>query len=324
GRTYLINQFALDGESVSEENGIRKCCLSDSVLAAVGDGFTKLEILRLMWFPDGIHVGLISIAEKYYQWSLSTCTFCFGLGSYLVARSRILFHICLGCGIGEVAWNGYWEWKSMEEIGSPLLDWRLKFQRNEKWTKRECYGADEALAVIGKYFLQTSQYKQWDFAAHSLKPYWEFQIIHNKGCGIREVGMGCRVEDEALAVIGKYCSRLEDINLWDCLGFTETGLVQLAVGCGRTLKSLDVASYESLPDVALEAVGFQCPSLETLSLFSRFIRNKGLISVAIGCHLLKSLKVYCENVTDEALQAVGSFCLLLESLSLYQCYKLTV
>ncbi|CAA3021250.1 Hypothetical predicted protein [Olea europaea subsp. europaea] len=189
GRTYLINQFALDGESVSEENGIRKCCFSDSVLAAVGDGFTKLEILRLMWFPDGIH--------------------------------------------------------------------------------------------------------------------------------------GCRVEDEALAVIGKYCSRLEDINLWDCLGFTETGLVQLAVGCGRTLKSLDVASYESLPDVALEAVGFQCPSLETLSLFSRFIRNKGLISVAIGCHLLKSLKVHCENVTDEALQAVGSFCLLLESLSLYQCYKLT-
>lgn len=208
GRTYLINQFDLDGESVSEENGIRKCCFSDSVLAAVGDGFTKLEILRLMCFPDAIHAGLISIAKK----------------------CKLL--------------------KSLE------LE-------------------------------------------------------------------GCRVEDEALAAIGKYCSRLEEINLRDCSGLTDTGFVQLAIGCGRTLKSLDVASFESLTDVALEAVGFHCPSLETLSLFSRFINNEGLLSVAIGCRLLKSLKLHCENMTDEALQAVGSFCLLLEFLSLYRCYKLT-
>ncbi|XP_022858089.1 F-box/LRR-repeat protein 4-like [Olea europaea var. sylvestris] len=208
GRAYHFNQFALSGESVSEENGMRKCCFPDSVLAAVRDGFTKLEILRLMWFPDAIHVGLISIAEK----------------------CKLLVSL------------------QLEE---------------------------------------------------------------------------CHLDDEALAAIGKYCSRLEDINLRDCVGLTDAGLFQLAVGCGRTLKSLGVASCESLTDISLEAVGIHCPSLQSLSLVSSSIDNKGLLSVAVGCCLLKSLKVQFENMMGEALQAVGSFSLLLEFLSLCHCAKLT-
>ncbi|KAL2529871.1 F-box/LRR-repeat protein 4 [Forsythia ovata] len=208
GGACLLDQCPLIGNGKSKDNGMRKCCLSDSGLAAVGDGFTKLERLRLIWCPNVTHLGLISIAKK-------------------------------------------------------------------------C----------------------------KLLKYLDLQE--------------CCVEDKGLAAIGEYCTRLEDLNLRRCKNLTDTGLVQLAFGCGRTLKSLGLAACRSLTDVSLEAVGFHCGSLESLSLDSEFIHNKGLISVANGCRLLKSLKLQCGNIEDEAMQAVGNFCLLLELLALYSCGKLT-
>ncbi|KAL2506131.1 F-box/LRR-repeat protein 4 [Abeliophyllum distichum] len=208
GGPRLVNQCPLIGKSAYEENGSRKCCLSDSGLAAVGDGFTKLESLKLMWCPNVTDVGLISIAEK-----------------------------------------------------CKLL----------------------------------------------------------KSLDLQE----CCVRDKGLAAIGEFCTRLEDLNLWRCNSLTDTGLAQLALGCGRTLKSLGLDACQSLTDVSLEAVGFHCQSLEFLSLDSEFIHDKGLLAVAKGCTQLKSLKLECSNITDEALQAVGSFCLLLELLALYSCGQLT-
>lgn len=134
---------------------------------------------------------------------------------------------------------------------------------------------------------------------------------------------GCYVGDQGLVAIGKCCRQLEILNLRFCEGLTDTGLVELALGCGNTLKWLGVAACAKITDISLEAVGSHCSSLETLSLDSEFVHNKGVLAVAKGCSLLKNLSLQCINVTDEALTAVGVFCLSLESLALYSFQRFT-
>ena len=129
--------------------------------------------------------------------------------------------------------------------------------------------------------------------------------------------------DIGLTAVGECCKQLEDLNLRFCEGLTDTGLIELAVLCGRTLKSLGVAACAKITDVSLEAVGSHCRFLETLSLESEFINNKGVLAVAKGCRSLKVLKLQCINVTDEALQAVGVFCSSLEVLALYSFQRFT-
>ncbi|KAK6254626.1 hypothetical protein SCA6_015931 [Theobroma cacao] len=134
---------------------------------------------------------------------------------------------------------------------------------------------------------------------------------------------GCYVGDQGLAVVGKCCKQLEDLNLRFCESLTDAGLVDLATGCGKSLKSLGVAACARITDRSLEAVGSHCKSLETLSLDSEFIHNKGILAIAQGCPLLKVLKLLCINVTDEALTAVGVSCLSLEMLALYSFQQFT-
>lgn len=100
-------------------------------------------------------------------------------------------------------------------------------------------------------------------------------------------------------------------------------MVQLTFGCGKTLKSLGIASCPKITDVSLEAVGSHCKYLEALSLDSNNIQNKGLVAIAKGCRLLKDLKLQCVNLMDEALQAVGIFCSSLELLALYSFQRFT-
>lgn len=134
---------------------------------------------------------------------------------------------------------------------------------------------------------------------------------------------GCYVGDQGLGAVGECCKKLEDLNLRFCEGLTDTGLVELAIGCGSTLKSIGVAACAKITDISLEAVGSHCKCLESMALDSEFINNKGVLAVAKGCLQLKVLKLQCINVTDEALQAVGLFCLSLELLSLYSFQRFT-
>lgn len=113
------------------------------------------------------------------------------------------------------------------------------------------------------------------------------------------------------------------MNLRFCEGLTDKGLVELAIGCGKSLKVLGIAACAKITNVSLEAVGSNCRSLETLSLDSEFIHNKGVLAVAKGCSLLKVLKLQCINVTDEALEAVGTCCLSLELLALFSFQRFT-
>ncbi|KAJ9700182.1 hypothetical protein PVL29_005822 [Vitis rotundifolia] len=134
---------------------------------------------------------------------------------------------------------------------------------------------------------------------------------------------GCYVGDQGLAAVGECCKELQDLNLRFCEGLTDRGLVELAIGCGKSLKVLGIAACAKITDISLEAVGSHCRSLETLSLDSEFIHNEGVLAVAEGCRLLKVLKLLCINVTDEALEAVGTCCLSLEVLALYSFQKFT-
>lgn len=111
------------------------------------------------------------------------------------------------------------------------------------------------------------------------------------------------------------------MNLQFCEGLTDKGLIDLALGVGKSLKSLGVAACAKITDISMEAVGTHCRSLETLSLDSEFIHNKGVLAVAEGCPHLKALKLQCINVTDDALKAVGTGCLSLELLALNSFQK---
>ncbi|KAI7980685.1 F-box/LRR-repeat protein 4 [Camellia lanceoleosa] len=148
--------------------------------------------------------------------------------------------------------------------------------------------------------------------------------IAEKCCSLRSLDLqDCYVGDQGAPVVGKCCRQLEDLNLQFCKGLTGTGLIVLAIGCGKTLKYVGVAACAELTYISLEAIGSHCRSLEKLSLNLEFINNKGILVVAKGCHLLKVLKLQCINVTDEALQAVGIFCLSLELLDLYSFPRFT-
>ncbi|KAI8005992.1 F-box/LRR-repeat protein 4 [Camellia lanceoleosa] len=148
--------------------------------------------------------------------------------------------------------------------------------------------------------------------------------IAEKCCSLRSLDLqDCCVGDQGAAGVGKCCRQLEDLNLQFCKGLTDTALIVLAIGCGKTLKYVGVTTCVELTYISLEAIGSHCRSLEKLSLDSEFINNKGILVVAKGCHLLKVLKLQCINVTDETLQAVGIFCLSLELLALYSFQRFT-
>lgn len=134
---------------------------------------------------------------------------------------------------------------------------------------------------------------------------------------------GCYVGDQGLAAVGQSCKQLEDLNLRFCEGLTDVCLVELALGVGKSLKSLGIAACAKITDTAMEAVGSHCKSLEHLSLDAEFIHNKGMVALAQGCPALTSMKLQRINVTDEALTAVGTSCPWLEVLSLCSLQRVT-
>ncbi|XP_057722975.1 F-box/LRR-repeat protein 4-like isoform X1 [Arachis stenosperma] len=134
---------------------------------------------------------------------------------------------------------------------------------------------------------------------------------------------GCFIGDQGLAAIGQCCKQLEDLNLRFCEGLTDSGFTEFALGVGKSMKSLGVAACAKITDVSMEAVGSYCRSLETLTLDSEYIHDKGVHAVAQGCPHLKVLKLQCVNLTDDALKSVGAACLSLELLALYSFQRFT-
>jgi F-box/leucine-rich repeat protein 2/20 len=133
----------------------------------------------------------------------------------------------------------------------------------------------------------------------------------------------CYIGDPGLVAIGEGCKLLNNLNLRFVEGATDEGLIGLVKNCGQSLVSLGVATCAWMTDASLRAVGSHCPNLEFLSLEAEHVKNEGVISVAKGCRLLKTLKLQCIGAGDEALEAIGSYCSLLESLSLNNFERFT-
>lgn len=53
-------------------------------------------------------------------------------------------------------------------------------------------------------------------------------------------------------------------------------MVELAIGCGSTLKSISGATCAKITDISLDAVGSHCKCLESMTLDALFIDNKGV------------------------------------------------
>ena len=134
---------------------------------------------------------------------------------------------------------------------------------------------------------------------------------------------GCFVGDQGLSAVGKFCNHLEELNLRFCEDLTDVGVIDLVLGCAKSLKSIGVAASAKVTDLSLEAVGSHCKLLEVLFLDSECIHDKGVVAVVKGCRRLRSLKLQCVNVTDAAFSVVGDFCVSLEILALYSFQQFT-
>lgn len=59
-----VRLHLLSETSGSQDNETEAYCLSDAGLAAIGDGFAKIEKLSLIWCSNATSAGLKSMAEK--------------------------------------------------------------------------------------------------------------------------------------------------------------------------------------------------------------------------------------------------------------------
>ncbi|KAK9289005.1 hypothetical protein L1049_017476 [Liquidambar formosana] len=205
---------------------------------------------------------------------------------------------------------------------STLSSLRLHYMAEKNGSEDESYNlSDLGLTALGEGFIKLEKLSLiWCSNVTSMG----LKSIAENCRSLKSLDLqGCYVGDQGLAAIGECCKKLEDLNLRFCEGLTDRGVVELALGCGNSLKVLGIAACAKITDVSLEAVGSHCKYLESLSLDSEFIHDKGVLAVAQGCPLLKVLKLQCINVTDEALQAVGTCCLSLELLALNSFQRFT-
>lgn len=102
------------------------------------------------------------------------------------------------------------------------------------------------------------------------------------------------VSDHGLRSIGRSCTSLGSLSLWNLSTVTDNGLLEIAEGCPQ-LEKLDLS---------------HCPT----------ITDKGLVAIARSCPNLSELKLEaCSRIGDEGLQAVAQYCSKLKSVSIKNC-----
>ncbi|XP_062114823.1 F-box/LRR-repeat protein 4-like [Humulus lupulus] len=62
--------------------------------------------------------------------------------------------------------------------------------------------------------------------------------------------LGCYVGDHGLAAVGQSCKQLGDLNLRFYEALTDAGFVELALGCGNSLKALGMSHWEQWAYIA--------------------------------------------------------------------------
>lgn len=74
--------------------------------------------------------------------------------------------------------------------------------------------------------------------------------------------------DQGLKAVGQFCKQLEELNLRFCEGVSDDGIVGIAKGCGKSLKSLGIGACARVTDLALQV---SYASIQYFELFSSFI-----------------------------------------------------
>lgn len=142
------------------------------------------------------------------------------------------------------------------------------------------------------------------------------RVLNLQNCkGITDIGM---VE------IGSGLSSLQALDVSYCRKLTDRGLSAIAVGC-HDLRRLHLAGCRFVTDVLLRGLSKNCRKLEELDLQGcTNITDTGLTVLVVGCQGMKHLNINkCSNVGDVGISSVSKACgSSLRTLKLMDCYKL--
>ncbi|XP_043699544.1 EIN3-binding F-box protein 1-like [Telopea speciosissima] len=130
----------------------------------------------------------------------------------------------------------------------------------------------------------------------------------------------------SLAMVGKLCPQLQNIDLGGLCGITDAGLLPLLESCEAGLVKLNVSGCVNLTDAVVKAIArLHGGSLQLLNLdCCRKITDASLVAIAEDCSLLHDLDVSKSAITDFGVAALSSAKQLdLQILSLSGCYNVT-
>ncbi|KAJ9537248.1 hypothetical protein OSB04_029981 [Centaurea solstitialis] len=199
--------------------------------------------------------------------------------------------------------------------------WEWRWRREPRGREPRGCISDVGLRCIAEGF---SKLEKLTLLWCSLTTNKGLESIATKCAFIKSLDLqGCYFGDEGLEVIGKSCKILQELNLRFNESITDRGFVALVNGCATTLKVLGIGACSKISDDSLEAIGSSCHALESISLDSESVYNKGVCAIFVGCPLLKKLSLNCINVTNVALITIGMRSPSLQSLSLYTLYGIT-
>ena len=114
------------------------------------------------------------------------------------------------------------------------------------------------------------------------------------------------------------CTQLQELHL-DATQLKDAQLIAIALGCGPSLRVLDLAGCACLTDAAIAVVAEMCPQLETLNLrMCAWVAAAGVTALGQHCHELRVLDLDRVRGATGGLQALVG-CPKLEVLTVSQC-----
>eukprot|EP00899_Mesostigma_viride_P019363 jgi/Mesvir1/27428/Mv07220-RA.1 len=120
------------------------------------------------------------------------------------------------------------------------------------------------------------------------------------------------VRDSGLLAVAANCGNLRYLDIGGCKHVTDAGVSAIAANC-RHLEHLDLWRIPSVTDGSIVAVGAHCPALRHLDVGRTSVGDAGIIGIARGCPELRALDVTdCADVSDDGLVAIAENCRLLE------------
>ncbi|XP_042484074.1 EIN3-binding F-box protein 1-like [Macadamia integrifolia] len=130
----------------------------------------------------------------------------------------------------------------------------------------------------------------------------------------------------SLAMVGKLCPQLQQIDLGGLCGITDAGILPLLESCEASLVKVNVSGCINLTDSVVKVIArHHGETLQVLSLDGcRKITDASLVAIAESCPLLYDLDVSKSAITDFGIAALSSTKLLdLQILCVSGCSNVT-